>query len=188
MKGCHHLLLIGSLLCFSLLQGCRAQSLGKELQRPENMIVIPYADFGPPTETYRTLGIPKPKPGVESAKTEGGWDVGNIQVMVVNVSYLEAVWVILEEAGYFEAGLDYRIIWYFDAITLLEEVIENEDLPQEVRSRTKRTKDKVVSALGDASTVRKRMRPLYDRVQKHALEQLGDERIDSVKGKMNPHE
>lgn len=185
LKGILVAALIGVVLSAS---GCREHSLASRLAKPENTMVLAYDDFGPVLGTYITLGVPKPKKGVVSKKISSGFDVGNIRVLVTNVGYLEAAWAVLEDDGFFDPELDYRIIWYFDAITLLNDVIENQDFPEGEREKAKGTKDQIVATMGDADTVRERMDPLYDDVQAHALDHFSNERLREIARTMVPHQ
>lgn len=162
------------LLFFAALLSCKAgpptkDNIREVLREPENLQEFAYADFGPPLLTYMSLGKPKPFDGV-AEKEDAGWPVGNIRVLVLAESYKEPQLIFLKEAGRLKPEFDYRVIWYYDVINLLDEVLADPKLPEKMKERPRRTREKILAAMGSDNEVRKRISELREPLEAHIRE------------------
>ncbi len=158
-------------LC-AVASSCKEAPLEERLREPENFLVFDYEDFGPAIFTNLTLGKPMVTEGVPSKKTASGWDVANVRVIVVAVGSKEYQWAMLEDTEWFEPGIDYRMVWYFNVMNLLDGILANEQVPEANKSRPRATREAILEAMGDADEVRVRMRPLSDELKEWAKENM----------------
>ena len=121
------------------LASCKEKPLEERLRQPENFLVFEYEDFGPAIHTRYSLGKPMVTEGVPSKKSDSGWDVANIRVIVVLLGSKERQWAMLEDTGSFEQDIDYRMVWYFNIVSLLEDIIANEEIPEKLKERPRAT-------------------------------------------------
>ena len=170
----HDMKRLAILLGFAVLASCKPGAPTKEnirevLREPENLQEFAYADLGPPLLTYMSLGKPKPFGGV-AEKEDSGWPVGNIRVLVVAESYKEPQLIFLKEAGLLKPEFDYRVIWYYDVINLLDEVLADPKLPETMKGRPRQTREKILAAMGSDEEVRERISHLREPLEEHIRE------------------
>lgn len=84
---------------------------------------------------------------------------GNIRVLVMAESYLEPQMIFRKEAGLLEPGLDYRPIWYFSALSLLDEVLADPKLPEQMKDPARKTREKIIAEMGTEDEIRERIFP-----------------------------
>lgn len=168
---------LAALLILTALASCKPGPPTKEnirevLRESENLQEFSYADFGPPLLTYMSLGKPNPFGGV-AEKEDSGWPVGNIRVLVVAESYKEPQLIFLDEAGLLKPEFDYRVIWYYDVISLLDDVLADPKLPASMKERPKKTRERIIAEMGGDSEVRERIsnyrEPLEEHIREHKL-------------------
>ena len=123
---------------------------------------------------YTRYGLGKPEPfgDVPSEKTASGWDVGNVRVIVTLLGSKEQQWAMLEDSGWFEPGIDYRIVWYFNIVSLLDDMIANPKISEPAKARTRATRQKIIDAMGDEEEARARMIPLSNELEAWAKENM----------------
>lgn len=110
-----------------------SENIHEILLEPENIQEFAYADFGPTIMTYMQLGKPTPFGGVKE-KMDDGWPVGNIRVFVTAESYKEPYLIFLEKAGRLKPEYDYRVIWYYQAIPLIDEILADSEVPEKMKT------------------------------------------------------
>lgn len=132
-------------------------SVEEELRKPENLLEFAYADFGPPifTQDEGNLGKPMPYDGV-AEKMDADWPVGNVRVLVIAHSNSSAQMLFLRNAGHLDPAYDYRIIWYFDALYLLDEVLKSPDISEAQKERPRKTREQLIKTMGSEEEVRSR--------------------------------
>ena len=178
-----HALLLAAIVLF--FQSCRSPGkasdgpIDEALRRPENLQEFAYADFGPPLFTNEVLGKPMPFDGV-AEKREAGWPVGNIRVLVTAESYLEPQLIFLREAGRLDPAIDYRVLWYFEAISLLDAIIGNAEIPEEYKSRPREVRAKILKEMGSGDDIRGRLSELRDPLERHIREKGMHAEIERV--------
>jgi hypothetical protein len=148
-----------------------SESIVDILRKPENLQEFAYADFGSPLLTAN-LGKPLPYNGV-AEKLDGDWPVGNIRVLVTAHSYVSAQMLFLQKAGRLDPALDYRIIWYFGAMMMIEDILEDPKVPEEQKIKPREMREKLIAKMGSEDEVRSRMskyrEPLNDYVYKNNM-------------------
>lgn len=162
------------LFLLAVLPACKPEPPTKEnirevLRRPENLQEFSYADFGPPLFTYMTLGKPMPFDGV-AEKEDAGWPVGNIRVLVLAESYKEPQLIFLKEAGQLKPEFDYRVIWYYDAINLLDDILADSQIPENMKDQPRKTREKILAEMGSDEEVRERTSDYRDPLEEHIRE------------------
>jgi len=108
-----------------------------------------------------TLGKPTPFGGVKE-KADAGWPVGNIRVLVVAESYKEPQLIFLDEAGFLKPEFDYRVIWYFDALSILDEILADPKIPEKMKDRPRKTREKILAEMGTGDDIRERTSDFRD--------------------------
>ena len=152
---------------------CKQQvPLEERLRQQENFLMFDYDDFGPVIYTRYGLGKPEPAGDVPSKKTASGWDVGNVRVVVTLLGSKEQQWAMLEDSGWFDPGIDYRIVWYFNIVSLLDDMIANPKISEPAKASTRATRQKIIDAMGDEEEARARMIPLSDELEAWAKENM----------------
>lgn len=154
-------------------------SIQEILRKPENLQEFRYSDFGPALFTYHWLGKPMPFEGVAEVK-EDGWPIGNLRVLVTAESYLEPQLLFLEEAGKLDPDLDYRPIWYFQAISMLDEILADGEIPENLKTRPREVRQQIIDKMGDADAVRTRTSKYRDPLEKHVRENKMHPRIRAL--------
>lgn len=156
-----------------------SSSIKEILRSPENLQQFSYTDFGPPPLTMGTLGKPSPFHGVEE-KQEAGWPVGNIRVLVTAHSHKEPQLIFLKQAGVLEPKLDYRVLWYFDAVGLIDSVLENPELAENLKTRPREVRKQIVEKMGSADEIRRRISTLREPLRQYVEENKMYDEIRSV--------
>jgi hypothetical protein len=162
------------LLFLAVLPACKPEPPTKEnirevLRRPENLQEFSYADFGPPLFTYMRLGKPMPFDGVVE-KEEAGWKVGNISVLVLAESYMEPQLIFLQEAGLLKPEFDYRVVWYYEAINTLDDILADPQIPENMKDQPRKTREKIFAEMGSDEEVRQRISEYRDPLEEHVRE------------------
>jgi hypothetical protein len=103
-------------------------------------------------------------------KEDAGWPVGNIRVLVVAESYKEPQLIFLDEAGLLKPEFDYRVLWYFDALSILEEILADPKIPERMKDRPRRTREKILAEMGTGDDIRERISDLRDPLEEYIRE------------------
>jgi hypothetical protein len=156
-------------------------SIEEELRKAENLQEFAYADFGPPliTQDEGNLGKPMPYNGV-AEKMDAEWPVGNIRVFVIAHSNASAQMLFLRIAGRLDPAFDYRIVWYFDALYLLDEILKNPKITEDQKERPRKTREQIVKTMGSEDDVRSRMSKLREPMAQHIRQNYTNSDIDDV--------
>jgi hypothetical protein len=139
--------------------GSERAALLAELKKPENVQTFVYADFGPEAFTATTL------------KESGilGKERSEVKVLVFTGGELETQYLLMLDEGLVDEKNDCRLLWYPQAITLLDGALKEKDLTDEERATIISTRKRLVEKMGKREQVMKRYRSLKKPIKAVAL-------------------
>ncbi|BDS08612.1 hypothetical protein NT6N_36520 [Oceaniferula spumae] len=167
-------------LLSALLLGCGMKKPLEERlwEDSENCLVFDYEDFGPSVLTYTSLGKPFLTEDNRSGKPELAKD--RIRIVVKAAGYIEAQRAMHEQAGRHEPGYEYRYVWYYNVLSVLDDVLAEPKLPEKYKTRVAATKAKILEEMGDGDEVRERISPLRDEIDA-AVKTMGRDAINKAR-------
>jgi len=177
-------LLFAGIVLTSGSQAAEREALLAELEKPENVQTFSYADFGPEALTATTL------------KESGilGKEPSEVKVLVFTGGELETQYLLMLDEGKLEKETDYRLLWYPEAIILLDAVLKGKSLTEKERATVTAARKRLIGKMGDREQMMVRYRALKKPITAVALKtgrarekafrkHLQEAQLDYLKGK-----
>ena len=139
--------------------GSEREALLAELNKPENVQTFSYADFGPEALVATSLK----ESGILGKKRS------EVKVLVFTGGELETQYLLMQDEGELDKEGDYRLLWYPEAVKLLDDVLEEKSLSDQERATVTATRERLIKKMGDREAMMKRYKALKKPIKAVAL-------------------
>ena len=83
---------------------------------------------------------------------------------------MEPQYIFMQNAGLLDSKLDYRFVWYFDALNLIDSIVKNPEITEELKRRPREVRQQIIDKMGTEDEVRSRTFSLRDPLELHIKE------------------